>query len=103
MTKKNTIKRIADLNVYVVFHLQNNDTFNSDLVRLESTISEIFSDGQQLVYQSKEEMEAIFRIPKPITDDKEELKSFFLDLQEMFNITFTLSPHFTQHIEGESS
>lgn len=98
----NTLKaeNIKNFNIYISFHPNDERTFNAIVNNLDDTINELFANNNSREYISLTEKEVIYKIKIPIINSNDEMNLFFESLRELFNVTSSLCPHFTQYHES---
>lgn len=99
MSKLKT-ENIGDFNIYISFHPSDERKFNVAVNNLDNTINKLFKGTNSREYISITEQEIIYKIQIPIINSNDEMKLFFELLRELFNITSSLCPHFTQYHES---
>lgn len=84
--------------LYIAFHLKNSGNTAVAAGELTSLVYKHFAEDrvEALDLDLSRDLEAIFRVSKPVLDTQEENLAFFQALKELFEVTEDYSPHFTQ-------
>lgn len=84
--------------LYVAFHLKNSVNSGADAAALSKLVYGFFPEErvEALDLDLSRDLEAIFRVTKPLLDTQEENLAFFQALKDLFEATEEYSPHFTQ-------
>lgn len=88
-----------EVSVFVAFS-STNDVIEQTMKTHLSTAIETVFDADEFEYVSSNKMgnfiEIIFKFHRPLIMTEEDNDSFFGKLKTLFNITSTMTPHFTQ-------
>lgn len=102
MATLKTYDKAEDFCVHLAFHTTDELSFNATLQRLDTLMERHFDEAQRREYSSAEQKEIIYRIQKPLFMAKDELNKFFGNLQVVFTVASSYSPHFTHYTQVES-
>ena len=94
-----------DFNLHLSFHLVGDSTFGVQKKLLENLLYKNFGPTYQLEHEDPSEAserEVIYRLQKPIIDNKTSYKEFFEKLAVLFEESKRYLPSFTQGLENNS-
>lgn len=89
---------IDDLTLCIAFHIPNDSSPENIIIKLDHVISRIFGRSQTLdnISGNENNHEVIYKVHKPLMNSFSENREFFNKLDELFNLTHDIFPHFTQ-------
>jgi len=86
------------LAVFVAFHINEDVKASGESARILSAIGDVFGDksGKAHELTTMDSREIVVKLQRPVMDSLADEREFFQKIWQLFTITASHSPHFTQ-------